>query len=577
VNSRWNNKYFLLLSFLFLPILGSCTAITSKSDNLNESINLEKRDLSCSYFYFLWGTHAEYNNHFPEALEAYEKALVCDPTADYIKRKLPVLLIKKGDIEQAVSLLKQAIAQEPKDTAQRSLLARIFIQQKQEPLAIEQFEAIISYAPDNEQILLRLGILLTQTGDYDRAKHYLNDLLKLKPEAYFARLYLARIGQSQGDVLTAELEYYKALELNWSADLSYEIAEFHLRNKQYERSLAILEPILAKDENDERARLLKIQALLATDREEEALIELNIARDSSDAPEQLSMVLSRLYLRNGNNQKAEETLLSIIAQGANPESNPEASYLLALIFVESERYQKALKMLETIPLDSEVFEDAVLLQTRILRQTDRISEALVLFEKYLADDRTKKPLFYVMASSLLQERAQTVQALELLNRGIQDFPDDESLLFEYGLQLERSGRLEEAIRVMERILLINPDHAEALNFIGYSWADTNRNLEKALGYINRAMELKPGNGYIQDSLGWAYFRLGDLERAREELLGALVLLPDDPHIHDHLGDVYQALGLVEEARAAYKEAYEKFEDKEKKEAILQKIEALDAL
>ncbi|MBT8360722.1 MAG: tetratricopeptide repeat protein, partial [Deltaproteobacteria bacterium] len=146
---------------------------------------------------------------------------------------------------------------------------------------------------------------------------------------------------------------------------------------------------------------------------------------------------------------------------------------------------------------------------------------------------------------------------------------------EYGLQLERSGRLDEAITVMERILLINPDHAEALNFIGYSWADTNRNLEKALDYINRAMQLKPDNGYIQDSLGWAYFRLGQLERAREELLGALVLLPNDPHIHEHLGDVYQALGLAEKARTAYEDAYEKFEDREKKEFMLQKIEALD--
>ena len=572
MNSRHYFNYFLLLSSLFFLILGSCTAITSKSGNQAESINLEKRDLSCSYFYFLWGTHAEYNNRFPEALEAYEKALVCDPSADYIKRKLPVLLIKKGDIEQAVSLLKQDIVQDPTDTAQRTLLARIYIQQKQEPLAIEQFEAIITYAPDNEQILLRLGILLTQTGEYDRAQHYLNELLKLKPEAYFARLYLARIGQSLGDVNDAEKEYYKALELNWSADLSYEIAEFHLRNKQYEQSLAILKPVLAKDENDERARLLTIQALLATDREEEALIELNIARDSSDAPERISMVLSRLYLRNGNNQKAEETLLSIIAEGANP----EAYYLLAIIYLESEQYQQALEMLEAISPDSEEFEDGALLQARILRQTDRVSEAIVLFDKYLADDRTKRPLFYVMAASLLQEKAQSLQALELLNRGIQDFPDDESLLFEYGLQLERSGRLEEAITVMERILLINPDHAEALNFIGYSWADTNRNLEKALDYINRAMELKPDNGYIQDSLGWAYFRLGDLERAREELLGALVLLPNDPHIHEHLGDVYQALGLVEKARTAYKEAYEKFEDKEKKEVMLQKIEALDA-
>ena len=127
---------------------------------------------------------------------------------------------------------------------------------------------------------------------------------------------------------------------------------------------------------------------------------------------------------------------------------------------------------------------------------------------------------------------------------------------------------------MEELLIIDPDHAEALNFVGYSWADANHRLEEALDYIIRAVELKPGNGYIQDSLGWVHFRLGNLDLARSELLGALSLLPEDPHIHDHLGDVYLKIGDKAKALDLFKKALKLFDDKDKKERVQKKIDAL---
>ncbi|MFC1832751.1 tetratricopeptide repeat protein, partial [Thermodesulfobacteriota bacterium] len=111
-------------------------------------------------------------------------------------------------------------------------------------------------------------------------------------------------------------------------------------------------------------------------------------------------------------------------------------------------------------------------------------------------------------------------------------------------------------------------------FVGYSWADTDRHLDRALTYIERAMELKPGNGYIQDSLGWVHFKLGNLERARAELLSALKLLPEDPYLHEHLGDVYRALEQNTKAIRSYKAALKYFDDQAQKEKVEKKIDAL---
>lgn len=551
---------------LLFSTLISCGSLTDgPSIRAAES---ENRDTSCSYFYFLWGTHEEYYQRYGEALEAYQKALVCDPTGTYVERKLPILYLKMDAPDKAVNLLLANLEKTPDDISQRALLARIYVQQKNEAKAIEQYQTIISSDPENGQALLRMGILMTQSGELKEATTYFKKLLEIDRESYFARLYLARIADQLDKSSEAEEQYGAALELNYSVDLVYEIAEFYLKHKRYEKVIDVMQQVLDQDDTDERARFTIVQALLALDREEEAVAELSVAKEISRNPEKISLILSRLYLRNGNNDKARENLESVLEVS----DNSEARYLLAVLYMEAEAWTDALEMLSKINPSDDEFEDSVVLQSRIYHQTDQIEQGIALLQRHLDDKGSRKELFYILASSLYQESGQSDKATEILATGITMYPESEKLLFEYGLQLERTDRLEEAIEAMEQLLEYNPDHAEALNFIGYSWADTDRNLEQALVYITRAMELKPGNGYIQDSLGWVHFKLGNLETARDELTEALELVPDDPHIYDHLGDVYMAMGIPDKALEAYKSALERFEDEEKKSMVQNKID-----
>jgi tetratricopeptide (TPR) repeat protein len=165
--------------------------------------------------------------------------------------------------------------------------------------------------------------------------------------------------------------------------------------------------------------------------------------------------------------------------------------------------------------------------------------------------------------------------MQLMEAGISIYPDNLQLLFEYALVLEKNDLTEQALIVMESVLDVQPDHAEALNYIGYTWADKNIHLDKALEYILRADMLKPDNGFIIDSLGWVYYRLGDFQKAQRELERSLVLIPDDPHIYDHLGDVYRSLKRFNKAREVYQKAYEIFKDEKNKVKIKQKIDALE--
>lgn len=569
ISEKFHNKLYALAFLVLLSpvlMLSACSGTGSTQQRSNLQM-VDTSDLSCSYFYFLWGTHAEFNQKYPEALDAFENALVCDPQADYIKHKLPLIHLKNKDPKQAISLLEQAVEEDPQDSASRTLLASIFVQQKSINKAVEHYKEILSYEPDNEQILLRLGVLLSQTGEPEKAGLYLRKLVQINPESYFGHLALARITESPQK---AVVHFLKALQLNWSVDLSYEIAQFYLQQKQYAEAIELLRSVLEKTDNQEQAQLAIVQALLAMENEEAAIAELSLIPDYRNSPLQLSLALSKLYLRLNDHQHAIEHLTAILKDT----NNAHARYLLGVIYSDLEQFNDALEVLELIEPDQQEFEDAVFLRVKILHQSDRVANALALLESYLADQSTRRPMFFVMAASLYQDNTQQTLATDQLARGYALYPKNERLLFEYGLQLERTGQLEKAISIMEELLIIDPDHAEALNFVGYSWADANQRLEEALDYINRAVELKPGNGYIQDSLGWVHFRLGNLELARSELLGALSLLPEDPHIHDHLGDVYLAIGDKAKARDLYKKALKLFDDKDKKERVQKKIDAL---
>jgi Flp pilus assembly protein TadD len=157
-----------------------------------------------------------------------------------------------------------------------------------------------------------------------------------------------------------------------------------------------------------------------------------------------------------------------------------------------------------------------------------------------------------------------------LNKGTAAYPDDAELAYQKGLVLERMGRSSQASAAMQQALSLEPDHAEALNFLAYSYAERGENLEVALMMAQRALELQ-NEGHIMDTLGWVYFKLGYFERARHALEKAVEMLPADPVVLEHLGDVLRALHLDRQARTAYEQVLEMAPENE---LVRQKIDRL---
>lgn len=129
-----------------------------------------------------------------------------------------------------------------------------------------------------------------------------------------------------------------------------------------------------------------------------------------------------------------------------------------------------------------------------------------------------------------------------------------------GMAYERANQWEKAEAQLKDALAFQPEHPYVLNYLGYAWADRGVNLKESLKMIEKAVSLRPDDGYITDSLGWVLYRMGEYQRAVPELEKAVELLPYDPTINDHLGDAYWRVGRKLEARFQWERAKNHSED-----------------
>ena len=145
-------------------------------------------------------------------------------------------------------------------------------------------------------------------------------------------------------------------------------------------------------------------------------------------------------------------------------------------------------------------------------------------------------------------------AEKTVREGIGLFPGNTDLHYLLGALMEKTGRFEESVQSMKQVLALDPQNADALNFIGYSYADRGMHLDEAEQMMVQALKIKPDNGYILDSMGWVYFKKNNYESALIYLKKALGFLPEDPSVMEHLGDTYLKTGRREEALEWYRRA-----------------------
>ncbi|CAH1669629.1 tetratricopeptide repeat protein [Chelatococcus asaccharovorans] len=263
--------------------------------------------------------------------------------------------------------------------------------------------------------------------------------------------------------------------------------------------------------------------------------------------------------------------------------NPDhdlAKITLGDILERLKQYEQAIEVYKSLPSDSPLKAHGEVQIALSLDALDKTDEAIA----YLQADVARNPgdiEGLTALGSILQKRKRFAESAEVYSKAIAQIGTPElanwPLFYSRGIGYERSKQWPKAEADFKKALELAPesigrDRALILNYLAYSWVDQGLNIDEAFQMLRRAVELRPRDGYIVDSLGWAYYRLGRYDDAVRELEKAVDLRPADPTINDHLGDAYWKVGRKLEAKFQWNHARDLDPEPEDLVKIKKKIE-----
>lgn len=539
----------LLLVFLAgcLPSHGRHGAV---APNITASEYVSEIDLPEAKATFAYGQYRllATEGRWREALEALERAVAIDRESLYLRMSLARAYLHTRQQERAITVLREMLQVSPDHTDGHELLGDLLLQQDQYEEAIKHYRFALAGRERIAPLRLKLAMALASHGDLSAAIAEAEGMLQDNPESLAARLALARYYKEDRQFSEAIKLYREILELR--PDQTQSILEFGQLLEQLNRvdeALELYGTAVDRDPRDVVVRDQMSRLLVTLGRYSEAL-QLLYEMDNLK-PNQIRL-LGRIGLLQFEMQfwlEAELTFRKILR--LDPEDD-RSRYYLGLALSGRGEFEQALDVLETVNVASNLRVEAVTQRAFLYQKNGQPQEAIDLLQGELDSGREDAIFYYYLAASLMiVERMEDAESL--LIEGIAKHAESVNLRYQLGVLYEKMERRDDANREMLGVLAIDPDHADALNYIAYLKAERGEDLEQALIEAKRALEKKE-EGYILDTLGWIYFKLGRYEEGRYSLEKAYELRPHDTVVLEHLGDLYRALGLWEDAADTYR-------------------------
>ncbi len=509
--------------------------LSAVADEVSSDAAQEQR--SEAFARFASGISYELNNKSDLATDQFYRAVLADPSNEPLAIETAQRFSRAKQFDKATQILTSAARQRQASGDIFSALSHLYLVTGKTNLAIDAAESAIKKSPASIAGYQTLVELFLKKGETEPALRYLNDASR---QTNSDSIFLISLGELFGRAMRAQPKEADDLK---------------------QKALEVLNRAAAWNPTNANVRLkLADNFARFDDRKKAAQLYLELLNEFGDMPlmrDSLREKLANLYLKSSDKSKAAEQLEAIVRE--SPTRYPEAWYYLGTLAHEKTNYTKA----------AEYFGRAILLDPDVERayydlaatqiSMDQAGEAL----KNLDKAREKFPnsftaeFFTGLAYARLKNYADALKhftAAEIIAKTT-DTPLNHLFFFQLGSIYERNHDYVQAEKYFEKCLQLAPDFPEALNYLGFMWADRGENLEKARALIEKAVKLEPKNAAYLDSLGWVLFKLKEHERALQYILQAVALSDvTDPSVYDHLGDVYSALKQNDKARDAWEKS-----------------------
>ena len=466
----------------------------------------------------------------------FKSARQIQPDSEEAVINLAYLYNEEGDNKKAVDVL-QSLPDAQRSGKLYAVLGYTFEQQKEYKQAIDTYKHALDEDKDNLDAQRGLANSLLEDSQIDAALNEYKQVADADPQDAQAYLKMSEIYRRQGNYSDAMATLKKAESLvQDSLEIPYNEALIYEAQGKFDEAIQLLQDLVTKNEKP-------------------------VANYSSSERNNRSVFLERLgsiYRETGKNQLAVDTFRKMLELG---DDSAERGYSQIIdTYREDKQWGQAVTAAEqaskALPKDRAMR----LVLAGQLADNGKADEGIAMAKAELKGGSDDRDVYLTLSQIYGRLRRwpdaeETLDKADALTSKAEDKKYDDFLRGSY---LERQKKYESAEEAFRRVLAADPRDAGTLNYLGYMLADRGVRLEEAVGLIKRAVQEEPQNYAYLDSLGWAYFKMGNYDAAEEELHKAMDHNANDPTVHDHMGEVYAKTGRLKLAAAQWERALEEW-------------------
>jgi tetratricopeptide (TPR) repeat protein len=497
---------------------------------------------------YLAARHAGGERDAAAAAAYYRAALRGDPHNNELLGRTFLSVLANGELDDGVKLAERVLQVDKNDKVARLVLGVRALKQKQYPAARRELAQSIRGPVTDLVAALLSAWSLASPSEAKLATDTIDKLASADGYATFKDLHAGLILDLVGQKKEAAKRYERAYKNDPAAlRVVQSYGSFLSRQGNTEEALNVF----AKFDEALPRHPLIVEAVS----EIKAGKKLPLLVDSpqAGAAEALYGLGAALGRRGGEDLGLIYLQLALYLAP----SHPLALLSLADLYEAMKKPELANKIYERVLPSSPLQRNAQIQLAMNLDTLDHTDEAKAHLEKLIAANPGDVEAIMALGN-VLRGRKQFAECADIYSKAVSTITKEEKpnwvLYYFRGICYERSKQWSKAEADLRKSLELYPEQPLVLNYLGYSWIDQGVNLDDGMNMIKRAVEQRADDGYIVDSLGWAYYRLGNIDEAVKQLERAVELKPEDPTINDHLGDAYWRAGRVLEARFQWSHA-----------------------
>jgi tetratricopeptide (TPR) repeat protein len=472
------------------------------------------------------------------------------------------------DIPSAMTAAKLWVEVSPGDVNAHLLLGLLDIRQGKLQNAVSQ----LNYVIDNHELgeskaISVVGAHLLREHDKAAALTVMREIAKRYDHTLESFYALSRVAEQAGNLRVAQRSIEQALVMKPNVrELQIQYTRILALQGNTTQAISYLRQAIARQPDDKILRLSFARMLLEKHNYNEARQQFEYLLKQNPGNTDIIYALGVLDLQANRLDSAESFFKQL---SKTDKRRTESSYYLGQIMERRGDNQAAIYWYDQVQSGS-LHLEAEMRIANLKVKTAGLEQALDYLHHIKVNNKNEKVRLELTEGEILGDAGDYQRAMKHYDKALDRFPNNVDLLYARALMAEKVDRLDILMRDLQSILDIQPDHAHALNALGYTLADRTARYNEALKYIKRALALMPNDAAVVDSMGWVQYRLGNYDQSIRYLRRALKL-NNDAEIAAHLGQVLIARGNQEEARAVIKAALEVTPDSKQLLDLLKQI------